>query len=354
MIQAENPKQFLRSEYRHADLREILQLTPGVLAGTDQIQVDSLQSLDIHSVFDLATSRVFGNASAIDQAADDNNHLFRRSNSLTADVLSPDAVQDIPVEELRYQGIGLLSGIGVRSESTLQQALHVVTIQDLANYPPYQFAKAILNAVFFPETRMDFDSEAPSDLLPKSGEYPTEKVSYTTLVFDGVGQQTQDQTLDILSEAFAPLDVFDATATSWGFDKVAFGALLTFSQSWYMEGVTLGQLLHSTALAPGESTRIAVIDWSRRSRAGQTEYIDESDDLSNDTSHKRSISEVTSAVANEAQGGFSGTSTTSKSKQSAKASASTTSGDSLGGAVTDLVSGGLKAASQVIDSILPF
>jgi TusE/DsrC/DsvC family sulfur relay protein len=63
--------------------------------------------------------------------------------------------------------------------------------------------------------------------------------------------------------------------------------------------VTLGQLLHSTSLAPGESTRVAVIDWTRASRAGETEQITEVDDLTNDQSHNRSISEVTKAVATE-------------------------------------------------------
>src|SRR5262249_15670708 len=68
-------------------------------------------------------------------------------------------------------------------------------------------------------------------------------------------------------------------------------------------------LLHSVALAPGESTRIAVVDWSRKSRAGQTEEIAEAEDLLNDTAHNRSISEVTEAVAKEAQSGFSHTET---------------------------------------------
>jgi len=36
---------------------------------------------------------------------------------------------------------------------------------------------------------------------------------------------------------------------------VAFGALLTFTQAWFAQGVTLRQLLHSVTLAPGESTQ---------------------------------------------------------------------------------------------------
>src|SRR5262249_12259998 len=62
-------------------------------------------------------------------------------------------------------------------------------------------------------------------------------------------------------------------------------------------------------------TRIAVVDWSRKSRAGQTEQVAETEDLLNDTAHNRSISEVTEAVAKEAQSGFSHTETDFTTKQ---------------------------------------
>jgi hypothetical protein len=97
---------------------------------------------------------------------------------------------------------------------------------------------------------------------------------------------------------------------------MATGALLTFCQSWFAQGLTLGQLLHSTSLAPGESTRIAMIDWSRRTRAAVTESIDEREQLANTMTHSRALSEVTSATAQEFQSGQSTTSATSTTKQS--------------------------------------
>src|SRR5262249_52409701 len=75
------------------------------------------------------------------------------------------------------------------------------------------------------------------------------------------------------------------------------------SQSWFAQGLTLGQLLHSVTLAPGESTRIACLAWSRRSRAGTSEDISESELLSNTMLHSRAISEVTRATASEFQTG---------------------------------------------------
>ena len=97
-----------------------------------------------------------------------------------------------------------------------------------------------------------------------------------------------------------------------GFSKLATGALLTFSQSWFAQGLTLGQLLHSTSLAPGESTRIALVDWVRRTRASSSESVSEAEQLSNSSVHSRALNEVTSATATEVQTGNSFT--TSKSR----------------------------------------
>jgi hypothetical protein len=138
----------------------------------------------------------------------------------------------------------------------------------------------------------------PSDLLPASGQYPVERAQYDVLVLD----QTDSEGLIDLRGA-GPLDLLaasDNTAT-----KPVMGALLTWTQSWYTQGLALGQLLHSLALAPGESTRIAMVDWSRRQSSGATEAINEGEQLFNDLARSRSITEVTSAVAVEAQQGFS-------------------------------------------------
>ena len=153
-----------------------------------------------------------------------------------------------------------------------------------------------------PEYAEDFDPEAPADLLPKSGEYPTEKVFYTTVVIDEIeGQAAQ--------EIDAPIDVAIPDVSA-AYDKPATGAIIRMEQSWYAQAVALGNLLHSVALAPGESTKIAVIDWSRRVAGSTAEDVSQIEALSNEAVHSRSISEVTSAVSTEAQSGFSRTTTT--------------------------------------------
>ena len=111
------------------------------------------------------------------------------------------------------------------------------------------------------------------------------------------------------------VDLTPVVGLDFGFKQLGIGALLTFAQSWYAQGVALGWLLHSVALAPGESTRIAMIDWSRRTSGRQTEDVTETEQLTNVTEHSRALSEVTSAVAQEAQSGFSESHLASVSRQ---------------------------------------
>ncbi|KAK0752996.1 hypothetical protein B0T18DRAFT_385133 [Schizothecium vesticola] len=117
---------------------------------------------------------------------------------------------------------------------------------DLALNPPYPTSHGVMNFVYFPETSMSYDPERHADLIPKTH--------------------------------------------SGGFKTVTVGALLAFTQS-------------CVTLAPGESMRVAVIDWSRRSSAGEKETITEADRLSSNLGPLRAISEVTSAVTNESQCG---------------------------------------------------
>lgn len=93
----------------------------------------------------------------------------------------------------------------------------------------------------------------------------------------------------------------------------AVGVLIRHEQAWRMKGLTIGKLLHSLCLAPGEVTQIATVDWERGSKSGSTEDIGEMEDAARTADRERSSHEVTKAVANETQTGTSDT--TSGSEQ---------------------------------------
>jgi hypothetical protein len=308
----------LKTDSAKLDALEALRASPAVLLGVDGPAAAALKQVEIASVFDLASSRLFANADRLLQAGLDPKDPYFRFGVAPKDVVNT-AEEDRSIDELHFEGIAILQGLDATTAAALSDALGIATVRDLALWPPYRAARAILNDAYSPEKTAGFDPEAPPDLLPKSGEYPTERVFYHTLVLDEVGA-TPDKAL----EDAEPIDLAPTLGEDFGFKHLGIGALITISQSWYAQGVALGQLLHSTALAPGESTRIAMMDWARRTRAGTTETISETEQLDNETLHGRSLSEVTKAVANEAQEGFSSTSTTGTSSQKGTSSGSAT------------------------------
>jgi len=313
-----SPADLVISEAQLLPLAEVLNLPPDRLMGVTSDALDALTALRVSTVFDLALSSVFNAAVQIDDAADDQANPMNRFGRPITDLLKPGIAGTVAVPDLRNQSIDILADI--EDAATVQAALGVTTVRDLSVYPPFRAAKEILSRAFFPEQLEAFDAESPADLVPKTGEFPTERVQYSVLVLDELRRpENAPPLIDLAGPDFQPIDVAPVADPNFGFSTLGLGMLLTLNQSWFMQGVTLGHLLHSMALAAGESTRIAVIDWSRKVSAGQTELIGETEDLSQDTSRNRTISEVTEAVAREAQTGFSHTESKSVTKQAGAA-----------------------------------
>jgi hypothetical protein len=291
---------YLRSSATTMAPDEVLRARPGLLIGFTPAAEASLAAIEINTMFDLAAARLFAGANMLLALERDPTAVESRLNVVASDVA--EMPPGIPARELASQPIAILRGIGDNGGAALAQALDVVTVRDLALWPPYHAAKSILNAAFFPEQDAGIDGRdgIPADLLPKSGVYPTERIFFKKLVIDAL-PEPGDAAQPI--EEAPPIDLVQGLAAAAGFGRLATGALLTFSQSWFSECVTLGQLLHSTSLAPGESTHIAAINWSSRTRAAASEDISESELLSNTMIHSRAISEVTSATAREFQRG---------------------------------------------------
>jgi hypothetical protein len=87
-----------------------------------------------------------------------------------------------------------------------------------------------------------------------------------------------------------------------------------------------------------------MIDWSRKSSAGASESIAESDALDNSTNHSRAISEVQSSVATEMQNGGSKSSSSGKSLGLGASAAAGVGGSGSGGTATVVgnASGGIS------------
>lgn len=94
---------------------------------------------------------------------------------------------------------------------------------------------------------------------------------------------------------------------------IKFGEVLEYLQEWYSVGHSLGEIKYSLPLAPGESTQLAVIEWSRSDLASRIDSIRATEFLDHDLRRDRAIEDTVDAALREEQGGnshFGGTSGT--------------------------------------------
>jgi hypothetical protein len=329
-----NTSEFFRSAYIHLEPNEILRASTAALLGVSQAAEQALSAIGINTIFDLGAAWVFTNARSASEAGKMGG-LTARLGIAPSDLLKSHASWSA-LEEIGNLDLKYLRGIDDIQADQLKLALHITTIRDFGFYPPHLIARGIVGKANG-STIDQFEAQETEELRPRFGEYPTERVYYSTLVMLQMQQSGERQNLD------GPVSLKSAVANKTGFNKIAVGAQLTFSQSWYAQGITLGHMLHSLALAPGEATRIAVVDWSRRTRASSTESISESEQLDSATSHARAISEVQEAVAGEFQQGGS---TSQSSSNSSSSSFSAAGGTGLFSAFVDInISGGGQSAN---------
>ncbi|MGE3287522.1 MAG: hypothetical protein AB7J32_15655 [Pseudonocardia sp.] len=324
----------IKSEFAQLDLREVLQSSPEVLLGVSADAAALLRDLRLVRIFDLAMSGPFRTAAGVREAAQQPDSVVGRFGRLPSDVVD-DAHRDTPPHDLLDAGPHVLATIGAATATRLREVLGISTVRELALWPPFVTARRLVDEAL--GATVPADEEAPPELVPRFGGHATDRVFYRSVVLiDAPGKAE----LDLGSSG--PVDL---TATSPGFTAPAQGAVLTYSQSWYPVAVTLGNLLYSLPLAPGESTRIAVIDYTRRTRSGSEEEIAQTEDLSNTLVQSRSISEVAQAVATELQSGAS-ESTTSSHTESI--------GLAAGGFVSPVLFGGAAGASRTASTATSF
>ncbi|MGZ5134320.1 MAG: hypothetical protein ACXWCG_04190, partial [Flavitalea sp.] len=85
--------------------------------------------------------------------------------------------------------------------------------------------------------------------------------------------------------------------------EVRTGWSLEYLVSWQPLGHTLGQIVYSLPLAPGEIVKIAFIDWSRKSIDSRNEDLTVKEQLTHNTHRDRNISETVDAAMQEWQRG---------------------------------------------------
>ncbi len=91
--------------------------------------------------------------------------------------------------------------------------------------------------------------------------------------------------------AFRAID-WDDTPTLNESATLAVGHVLHYRQVWRADGYSLGDLLYSLPLAPGQKRKIAILDWERRTQATRSEMMEEEEYLSAFLERDRDILEI--------------------------------------------------------------
>lgn len=96
---------------------------------------------------------------------------------------------------------------------------------------------------------------------------------------------------------------WDRDPTVYQACTIAHGHLLQFKQEWIADGYSMGRLLYSLPLAPGQKKQIAVLDWERRETAMREESLEATESLQATLSRDRDIGEMVNSVLTESSRG---------------------------------------------------
>ncbi|MFC7529172.1 hypothetical protein [Actinoplanes sp. GCM10030250] len=284
----------LKTAYLDLEIREVLQSPPTVLLGVSDDAGTTLGQLALKTVYDLALAASFRDAVRVVEAATDPETILAKHGTPPTDlIVLPNPAP--PLADLPSLPAPSLVAVPDAMTATLLTTMAVTSIRDLAQWPPYLAAVGILTEALAPDRGKRYDDDAPSDLIARSGEFAAHQVRYTSTVLIESNPSSQQQWNGGL------IDV--TSLDQAGFDGVAYGAVLHYTQGWVPRAVALGQLLHSLPLGPGESTRLTVVDWLRRVAASTEEEVAQAEQMANALSNSTAIAEVTRAVAREFQAG---------------------------------------------------
>lgn len=179
----------------------------------------------------------------------------------------------------------------------ISDGLGLETIGDLATYAPFLEARQLVRTCDFPPYCVR--PSAPDWLLPEPVGATETKIRLSNYVRD-MPFEFPKVPVTVLKSVDEPYPSLPASMlfTRSGF-KGWMGYLALFRQRWVNAGNHLGEVVHSLALAPGESRNISVVDWFARQQSARDEDSEATETLTATFHQKRAINEVVEATAVE-------------------------------------------------------
>ncbi|MDQ6800352.1 MAG: hypothetical protein M3041_05890, partial [Acidobacteriota bacterium] len=243
----------VRSPYRSDSASQLVSKPVESLLTVSADAKTLLNDLGITTIFDLGASILFDTARRIVEAADSSNG--GRGEFIGADFL--DATErGKSAAELADSKILVLRQVGDSVAQQIESALGISTIREMAAWPAYQMARAIINDAYGLAPSIVDDFERPDDLIPIARRYATERVQYDVIVLqktlEDPRQMMSGSAKDAMSRGTAQVKSLEIAAAG-GIDvaslvtaslnaKPAVGAVLSYRQSWFPQGLALGHL----------------------------------------------------------------------------------------------------------------
>lgn len=210
------------------------------------------------------------------------------------------------VADLSQLPLERLARLPAALRRALQRDWGVETVHDLA-----RMARLVQHATTLPDAGPDPFDEAPSaprELIPRAAGAVTASVRYPQFVRERPFPLA-DVDLSIAVDPAKVQTLDERLLAAFQFDlapTLHLGYMAAWRQRWVSVGTHLGEPLQSIGLAPGETRRIAVVDWQRRVRSQRTEDTQIAEELDNQIVHTRAVHEITRATAAELQQGGTG------------------------------------------------
>ncbi|GAA5038491.1 hypothetical protein [Actinopolymorpha pittospori] len=257
------------------------------------VKIEALNALGIFTVVDMAEYAACRHAEYVMSA-------LRRDtiadagveNYVEAAALTPDALAHLGDLDVVH-----LISVSEADAALLEASFAVSTLAELAELAPYiEAQRLVLESV---RGAYYEKPSAPAELMPKLIGSTHMKVRYSNYIKERE-QVFEDYALLHLSDADEPepaaelIDIFYRAQL-----KFHLGYLASIHQKWISAGTHLGGIVHSLALAPGESRNIVVLDWFRRQRSSRDEDTTTSEQLRSEFAQTHAVNEVVETTANE-------------------------------------------------------
>ena len=255
-------------------------------------EISALNALDIYSLRDLAEFTPCRYAEILVGGLNNGN--------ISALVLDEYLTEDISEDEyatVDEKDISSILGVSDEMISTFNDHFDISTIGELATFDAFLEAKKLIayevGKIFYEKP------SAPEELMPSMIGSTHAQFRFSNYIKEAE-HLFKATSLEFYSDQDEPNPESDMIEAFYRARfKFHLGYLCSIKQKWINAGSHLGEIVHSLALAPGESRNIAFIEWYSRQRSSRVEDTEVSEELTSEFFQNRALNEVVTTTAQE-------------------------------------------------------